>query len=91
MMKTSFVLCVQFQIISVLCLQYTIVCLYYVLSFHPSSDLSLMIPEGCPLSYETIVNEDIDTFNDFMGKYRFTEEEITHFREIRRKGKNRVS
>ena len=49
-----------------------------------------LLPPGCPLNVHQVVDLDIDNFNELMGRYNFTEEQIATFRDLRRKGKNRV-
>eukprot|EP00095_Tigriopus_kingsejongensis_P010522 maker-scaffold45_size475391-snap-gene-3.20 protein:Tk10522 transcript:maker-scaffold45_size475391-snap-gene-3.20-mRNA-1 annotation:"neuroglian isoform x1" len=53
------------------------------------SCLNKLIPADCPLNEEQIVDLDMDSFNDLMGKHHFTEEKISYFKDLRRKGKNR--
>ncbi|XP_059082732.1 arginine-glutamic acid dipeptide repeats protein-like isoform X2 [Tigriopus californicus] len=53
------------------------------------SRLNNLIPPDCPLTEEQIVDLDIDSFNDLMGKHHFSEESIAKYRDLRRKGKNR--
>ena len=49
-----------------------------------------LLPPNCPMTVPQIVELDIDNFNELMGRYNFTEDTIAQYRDIRRKGKNRV-
>ncbi len=53
-----------------------------------SSDL---LPPDCPFTFDEVVNSEIDNFNDLMGQHGVSESDIAKYRDIRRKGKNRVS
>ena len=50
-----------------------------------------LVPEGCPLNRRQIVDLAIDEFNELLEKSHFSEEQKAKFRDLRRKGKNRVS
>ena len=50
-----------------------------------------LVPEGCPLNHRQIVDLAIDEFNELLEKSHFSEEQKAKFRDLRRKGKNRVS
>lgn len=51
----------------------------------------MLVPEGCPLNRWQIVELPIDEFNELLEKSNFSEEQKAKFRDLRRKGKNRVS
>ena len=50
-----------------------------------------LLPPNCPMTVPQIVELDIDNFNERMDEYNFSEDTIVQYRDIRRKGKNRVS
>lgn len=49
-----------------------------------------LVPPGCPLTRREIVELPIDEFNELIEKKNFSEEQKAKFRDLRRKGKNRV-
>jgi nuclear factor erythroid 2 len=51
----------------------------------PISGLSL------PISVRDIIDLPMDEFNDLLSKHELTEEQLTLCRDIRRRGKNKVS
>lgn len=55
-----------------------------------SFSASNLLPPDSPFSIGQIVDTEIDTFNDLMGRYNMSETKIMEYRDIRRKGKNRV-
>ena len=44
-----------------------------------------------PISVRDIIDLPMDEFNDLLSKHELTEEQLTLCREIRRRGKNKVS
>ena len=53
--------------------------------YDPISGLSL------PISVRDIIDLPMDEFNDLLSKHELTEEQLTLCRDIRRRGKNKVS
>ena len=53
--------------------------------YAPFSGLSL------PISVRDIIDLPMDEFNDLLSKHELTEEQLTLCRDIRRRGKNKVS
>ena len=68
---------------------YTIIFLYF--------RQNKLIPEDCPFSYEQVVEQVIDDFNQMLEDYRtkeghpLSEDKKSEYRDLRRRGKNRVS
>jgi len=56
-----------------------------------------LIPEDCPFSYEQVVEQVIDDFNQMLEDYRtkeghpLSEDKKSEYRDLRRRGKNRVA
>ncbi len=50
-----------------------------------------MVPPDCPLTKREIVELPIDEFNELLEKSQFSEDQKAKFRDLRRKGKNRVA
>lgn len=56
-----------------------------------------LIPDECPFTYEEIVEQVIDDFNQMLEEYRnkeghtLSEDEKSKYRNLRRRGKNRVA
>ena len=56
-----------------------------------------LIPEDCPFSYEQVVEQVIDDFNQMLEDHRtkeghpLSEDKKSEYRDLRRRGKNRVS
>ena len=44
-----------------------------------------------PISVRDIIDLPMDEFNDLLSKHELTEEHLTACRDIRRRGKNKVS
>ena len=44
-----------------------------------------------PISVRDIIDLPMDEFNDLLSKHELTEEQLTLCRDIRRRGKNKVS
>ena len=44
-----------------------------------------------PISVRDIIDMPMDEFNDLLSKHELTEEQLTLCRDIRRRGKNKVS
>ena len=55
-----------------------------------------LIPEECPFTYEEVVEQVIDDFNQMLEDYRtkeghpLSEDKKSEYRDLRRRGKNRV-
>merc|ERR1711963_810218 len=56
-----------------------------------------LIPEDCPFSYEEVVEQVIDDFNQMLEDFRtkeghpLSEDKKSEYRDLRRRGKNRVA
>lgn len=56
-----------------------------------------LIPEECPFTYEEVVEQVIDDFNQMLEDYRtkeghpLSEDKKSEYRDLRRRGKNRVA
>ncbi len=46
---------------------------------------------GLPITCNDIINLPMDEFNDLLSKHELTEEQLTLCRDIRRRGKNKVT
>ena len=53
--------------------------------------LSLAHNNRLPISVMDIIQLPMDEFNDLLSKHELTEEQLTLCRDIRRRGKNKVS
>ena len=45
--------------------------------------------QNCPIPLKSVIDMEIESFNDACVRYSFTEEQIARLRDVRRKGKNR--
>ena len=46
---------------------------------------------GLPIQVKDIIDLPMDEFNDLLSKHELTEEQLTLCRDIRRRGKNKVT
>ncbi len=59
--------------------------------FNCSSDLRNLLPPGCPIQINEVINLDIEQFNELVARLNMTEEHVSQLRDVRRKGKNRYA